>query len=272
MTSGDCSIFISHATVDEEIALSLKNYIVKALPAEIVFVSSDPEDLTLGDQWVPKVLRALQSARIVLVLATPRGLSRKWVWFEAGRTWFSNIKLIPCCLGELRKNDLPLPFSNFTSANIDDARDVELLFTLLRELFGEFSETIDYDLIAREIARVGGRAEEKNKVLEDPFSENKMKDIHQQMTVLNPAQRETIKQYVIYGELTTGGAKSRTKVTGVNMDQWSVPQYLADLTGWLIPKPGNTPYDNMQQNSFTINPEIRPLLQTYFSQTSKKVT
>jgi hypothetical protein len=50
MEEQDYSIFISHAAVDEEIAGSIKEFIGKAFPRERVFVSSDPEDLKLGDE------------------------------------------------------------------------------------------------------------------------------------------------------------------------------------------------------------------------------
>jgi hypothetical protein len=111
MDEKDCSIFISHAAVDQEMAVFLKDCIGKAPPSHKVFVSSDPEELKLADEWVPKILNALESTKSVLVLATERGLSRKWVWFEAGRTWFSGVKMLPCCLGTLRKSNLPAPFS-----------------------------------------------------------------------------------------------------------------------------------------------------------------
>ena len=77
MSDDSYSIFISHAAVDEEVAISLKHRLEMAFPAQKVFVSSDPEDLRLGDEWVPKILAALESAKVVLVLATERGLSRK---------------------------------------------------------------------------------------------------------------------------------------------------------------------------------------------------
>ena len=43
------TIFISHAALDYEIAVSMKEFIASAFPAERVFVSSHPEDLMPGD-------------------------------------------------------------------------------------------------------------------------------------------------------------------------------------------------------------------------------
>jgi hypothetical protein len=111
-TNESLPIFLSHAAIDHEIALSLKRHLQTALPGADIFVSSDPEDLPLGDPWVQTILSALDTAKLVLALTTERGLSRKWVWFESGRTWFSDVPCIPCCLGKVRKDALPAPFSS----------------------------------------------------------------------------------------------------------------------------------------------------------------
>lgn len=55
-------IFISHAAVDEEIALSLKSFLHAAYPKLDIFVSSDPGDIKPGDEWVKNILIALESS------------------------------------------------------------------------------------------------------------------------------------------------------------------------------------------------------------------
>jgi hypothetical protein len=169
MDEKDCSIFISHAAIDQEMAIFLKDCIGNALPNHKIFVSSDPENLKLADEWVVKILKALETAKFVLVLATERGLSRKWVWFEAGRTWFSGVKMLPCCVGTLRKSNLPAPFSGHMGANLDEPKDVQSLFKCLMELFGDLAETPDWDQLARTMIRLNIQAEERKKLLDDPF-------------------------------------------------------------------------------------------------------
>lgn len=262
------SIFISHAAVDEEIARSMKDYIERALPSHRIFVSSDPEDLALGDDWVSVILRALDTAEFVLVLATERGMRRKWVWFEAGRTWFSKVKMLPCCVGSLQKGNLPAPFSGLMAANIDDARDVKALFKSLRDHFGNLTEAPDHEEFARTMSRLDVRAEERVKVVDDPFASERIRDINETMGKLEPAQRETIRQIFIYGELTTSAVRSKVRGTGVNMEKWTVPEDLVVRTGWIVSKAGNKPYDSMEQNCYSINPTIKPYLQAYFLQNS----
>ncbi len=259
------SIFVSHAAVDEEIARSLKQYLEQVFPEQRVFVSTDPEDLKPGDEWVVNVLNALESAKCVLALTTERGLGRKWVWFESGRSWFSQVKLVPCCIGKIRKCNLPAPFSGRMAVNIDEPRDAAALFALLQGEFGAAAKLPDYREFVQTMVRLDVRAEEKSKILEDPYTSEIMSGIERTMKSLSPAERETLKQFAIYGELSTAGAKSRTKETGVDMGRWSVPSSLAERTGWLTPSAGNTPYDDMQQNVYSINATVRPHLRAYFS-------
>lgn len=265
MSDQSYSIFVSHAAVDEEIAASVKQFIERALPAHKVFVSSDPGDLKPGDEWVAKILSALETASCILALTTERGLSRKWVWFETGRAWFTKVRLIPCCIGKVRKSGLPAPFSERQAINIDEESGVETLFGALREQFGSLAQPPDYAEFARTLIRLDVRAEERIKISQDPFVSQIMSDIERTMKMLTPAQRETIKQFAIYGELSTAGARLRVKETGVNMDQWSVPSHLITLTGWLISNTGNSTYDEMQQNVYSINPVVKPHLRAYFS-------
>src|SRR5213593_4436948 len=101
--SASTIVFLSHAAADQEIARHLKQVIETCFPQINVFVSSDPEDLPPGDPWVQTVLANLESAKMLLILATERGLNRKWVWFETGAGWSRGLLFIPCCAGKTRK-------------------------------------------------------------------------------------------------------------------------------------------------------------------------
>jgi TIR domain len=264
MAEQDFTIFVSHASLDQEIAAAIMKFITDASPEQRVFVSSDPETLMPGDEWVEKVLSALQSAKVVLAICTERGLGRKWVWFEAGRTWFAYVPLIPCCIGNMRKANLPAPFANRQSLNIDEPRDVAALFRLLQKQFGEFARLPAYEDFAQTMTRLDVRAEERSKVEADPHAAEIAAAIERTLKSLTPAEVETIRQFVLYGELSTTAAKTLVKVTGVDMERWSVPEALVGKTGWLIPKSGNKPYDEMPQNVYTLNPTVRLHLQAYF--------
>ncbi len=127
-------VFLSHAAKDQEIAITLKRVIENAIPGSDVFVSSDTEDLHPGDEWVRKILEKLREARMLLILATDRSLSRPWVWYETGAGWRSELRMIPCCLGRVRKSQLPGPFSSYQGLNVNEEKD---LLSLLVEVSAE---------------------------------------------------------------------------------------------------------------------------------------
>lgn len=129
-------VFVSHAAVDEEIAMCLKSAMEEALPGIRIFVSSDPEDLKPGDPWVEVILSNLSQAELIIVLATQRGLSRKWVWYESGACWSRGVRVVPCCVGTLRKGELPAPFSSFQALNIDEEDGYRRLITTAADEFG----------------------------------------------------------------------------------------------------------------------------------------
>jgi hypothetical protein len=129
-------VFVSHAAVDEEIAMCLKSTIEEALPGIRIFVSSDPEDLKPGDPWVEVILSNLSQAELIIVLATQRGLGRKWVWYESGACWSRGVRVVPCCVGTLRKGELPAPFSSFQALNIDEEEGYGRLVNTVANEFG----------------------------------------------------------------------------------------------------------------------------------------
>ena len=119
-------VFLSHAAIDEEIAKYLKEIVEKSFSGVKVFLSTDPEDLPLGDPWVETILQNLRAARLLLVLASGRGISRRWVCFELGAEWGQSHKIIPCCLGKLRKGSLSAPFAIHQQVNIDEEQDLKI--------------------------------------------------------------------------------------------------------------------------------------------------
>jgi len=199
-------LFVSHAPIDGEIAQHAKKIIVLASPNIEVFVSSDPEDLPIGDPWVERILTALDRAKLVIVLATERGLGRKWVWFEAGAGWDRRRKIVTCCMGTTRKNALPPPFSLHTALNIDEESDLRSFFGLLANEFGSATIQIDYPQLAKEIARLDVRAEERQKTInledeERPFFDFRSEAVKRKLNELGQGGRDLIRLVLTYGEL-----------------------------------------------------------------------
>jgi len=118
-------VFLSHAALDEQIALLLKAEVERRLPGVKVFCSSDPADLPQGVKWSPEIQQSLQESAMLILVASDRGLERPWVWFECGTFWFTDKKIMPLCLGEVRKNALRPPLSELQAVNGDESNDLK---------------------------------------------------------------------------------------------------------------------------------------------------
>jgi hypothetical protein len=117
-------IFISHLHEDEVAAKAISRFLIAKLPKEhrTVFVSTDERQILLGDDWLTQVREALRTSKIVIALLSPEAVTRPWVNFEAGAAWFSTDKiLIPLCLGDLRPENFPKPYSNIQGINLHDS-------------------------------------------------------------------------------------------------------------------------------------------------------
>jgi hypothetical protein len=136
------TVFLSHAAVDAQISKLLKREIERRIPGVWVFSSSDPSDLPPGTKWPTEIQRILKEADIYVLLATSRSLRRPWVWFEAGTGWFTGRRLMPLCLGPVRKGALPPPLGEWQALNVDEAEDLGLLFSEIAKAAGlEFTDT-----------------------------------------------------------------------------------------------------------------------------------
>ena len=117
--SGNGGVFLSHAASDERIALLLKAAIERRLPGVEVFCSSDPADLPPDSRWAAEIQEALRASSMLMFIASERGLQRPWVWFECGTFWFTGKRILPACLGNVRKHTLPPPLSELQAVNAD---------------------------------------------------------------------------------------------------------------------------------------------------------
>ena len=92
-----------------------------AKPRIQIFLSENPFQILLGEDWLKKIYSALNSSKVVIALFSDRALTRPWVHFEAGGAWFSEKVLIPVCLGNLDPANLPKPYSNIQGCNLHES-------------------------------------------------------------------------------------------------------------------------------------------------------
>ena len=92
--SSEFSVFISHVSDDESIAIAIKRFIEKVFLNSVVFVSG--RDLTGGEVWVKEIRDKLRTSRVIVSIITPFSQNSSWVLFESG-AGFSDSRTIPLC-------------------------------------------------------------------------------------------------------------------------------------------------------------------------------
>jgi TIR domain-containing protein len=198
-------LFISHAAIDKELATHLKKIVEQSFPGIDAFVSSDPEDLPIGDPWVEQILEALGRAKLILVLGTDRGLSRKWVWFETGAGWDRRRQIFTGCVGKLRRNNLPPPFGQHTARNLDEEADCRELFDLIRKEFEATQQPTDFADLCKNLIRLDIRAEERQRLAaleteEKPFQDAQRKSLDKKLGTFDPTCRDLLRYLLLNGE------------------------------------------------------------------------
>ncbi|MCG6535397.1 MAG: toll/interleukin-1 receptor domain-containing protein [Syntrophales bacterium LBB04] len=93
MTS-DFSVFISHVSDDESIAIAIRQFIEKVFLNATVFVAG--RDLIGGEVWVKEIRDKLRTSRVIVSIITPFSQNSSWVLFESG-AGFLDSRTIPLC-------------------------------------------------------------------------------------------------------------------------------------------------------------------------------
>ena len=137
-------IFLSHAALDQPLVTVLVSEIERLFPDRNVFVASRPGDIQAGQKWLPEIERHLKQQGTLIVLVTPNSVSRPWLWFEIGASWFVDPhEIIPVCLG-LGKGDVPAPLSSRQILALDVPLDLAQLFRQLgREHDGDLGRFVN---------------------------------------------------------------------------------------------------------------------------------
>ncbi len=126
-------VFISHIHEEAELAFALKSNLSRMLLGGINFFAySDRESIRGGDDWLIRIKEALSSACIVIVLVSPRSITRTWINFEAGAGWLRQ-RVIPVCHSGMLPSQLPNPLQHLYSFDLEDHHDLRDLCKLIGE-------------------------------------------------------------------------------------------------------------------------------------------
>jgi hypothetical protein len=108
-------IFISYSKADHALALKLSAF----LEAEGWSVWWD-KSLAPADLYRDEIMKQLAAARAVITIWTPNSVKSDWVRAEAGRAK-ADRKLIPVKTSDVAYTDIPLPFGEMHTENIESS-------------------------------------------------------------------------------------------------------------------------------------------------------
>jgi TIR domain/PBS lyase HEAT-like repeat len=142
-------VFISHTTLEKDLAIFLKDRIERDFLGLVsVFVSSDQASIEAGEPWLEALRRALKSANMEIILCSPNSITKPWVNFEAGAAWLQNIPVVPLCHSGLRPEALPMPLASLQGGESGDPLTYQRLYGGIAKLVPCSTPAIDMSALA----------------------------------------------------------------------------------------------------------------------------
>jgi len=119
----DANIFISHSTLDVNIAEAVEAYLCEGLKINLqnIFRSSRANNIPKREKYHDFILGAIRESNMVIFLITPNSVDSKYCYYEMGACWALGIKPFIVYFEPLSVSDnifKNLPFTQVQSSNI----------------------------------------------------------------------------------------------------------------------------------------------------------
>jgi hypothetical protein len=160
-------IFISHTSVEADVAQWLKNQIDRDfLGALSIYVSSDRESISAGHRWLEGLREALRTADLQVLVVSHQSINRPWVNFEAGAGWIQGIPLVPVCHSGLKMADLPAPLSELEAIVLTDSKGLAKLYDEIARTAEMNTPPVDFDSLAAQARELERKVQQSASVIE----------------------------------------------------------------------------------------------------------
>jgi hypothetical protein len=116
-----------------------------------VFVSSDAKSIGLGSNWFSEITRGLRTSKAMLVLCSPKSITRPWIHFGSGAGLARDIEVIPICHSGLSPPELPPPLKFLQGFEAHDPNNIVELFKLITRKLGSTTPAVDANNFAAEV-------------------------------------------------------------------------------------------------------------------------
>jgi hypothetical protein len=145
-------VFISHISEERASAAQLKRALTSDFLGLVeVFVSSDTECISAGEEWLQSVAKALRECAVVVILCSPESVKRPWINFEAGAAWMRDIPLVPVCHLGLVPRDLPIPLSLRQGIALESADGLKVLYRKVADVISSQIPDRDFEALRAEL-------------------------------------------------------------------------------------------------------------------------
>ena len=140
-------IFLSHIHEEAILAQTIQATIEEEFSGFVeVFVSSDGKTIPAGTNFLKRIEDGLTTCIGAIYLISPISVKRNWINFELGAVWIRNtisvknngpqIPTIPFCHSGVTLSNLPMPLTNLSAIQANNASHLELAFKSIQTAVG----------------------------------------------------------------------------------------------------------------------------------------
>ena len=101
-----------------------------------MFVSSDEDSISPGQEWFQQIKESLSCTRVLLAVCSEESAYRPWINFESGAGWIRDIPVIPVCHSGMTVGGLPQPLSNLHGLDVEEDGFARRLMTAVANGLG----------------------------------------------------------------------------------------------------------------------------------------
>ncbi len=128
-------IFVSFMSEHDALAHFISRVVTNFFPKlSPVFVSSSPDCVAPGADWLAETENALRNATLLIALVCKDSLAKHWINFEIGAAWSQDIPIIFLCYKDMTPDTLPSPYGSRQGLLLSQASAEKSLESMLNAI------------------------------------------------------------------------------------------------------------------------------------------
>lgn len=148
-------VFISHSADETNAAIKIKSLLRNSFGKDLeVFISSDYRSIAGGDHWFEKIVDALKSSKVVLVMLSEHSVDRPWINFEAGAGKGAENRVIPVVFRSFSKDRVVAPLSLLQVRDSKIVKDLEGMLIDIGSILAQDPNITDLELFIEELTEI----------------------------------------------------------------------------------------------------------------------